>query len=289
MAERAVFYDPRLTQQRINILSGSYNVTGTIPDECARVMGVDCQQGDIALKTGKFWYVARAVDKRGDLFQLARGYAESWDELVAAQKHLNIPNENVAIDGGQYLQEILDMAAAKFEVAEKEVLHPRSGRPTGRRTKVRSVWKILRGNGTRKSFPHGGQTDRKFRSFSAPSLYQRSLPLPGGSVVVLNLPVYEWSNLSVKDHLHNLMLGGPTMPKFMALTREQLPEVTQTIETGDREYARQMQNEYRTRIGVRDQWVESTPNVHYRDCECECLVLLDMGGYLGLPAASEEV
>jgi len=73
LAERAMFYDARLTQTRINILSSSFNMAGVIPDEQVRVLTVDCQQGDIALKTGNFWYVARAVDKKGDLHQLARG------------------------------------------------------------------------------------------------------------------------------------------------------------------------------------------------------------------------
>lgn len=283
MAERAVFWDPRLTQSRVNILTGGFAGKNSIPDEVVRVLGIDCQQGEIALKTGKFWYVARAVDKRGDLHQIARGYANSWEEMIQIQKAMNIPNENTAYDGGNYLQEILDQAAANFEEVEKEILHPRTGRPTGRKMKVRSVWKIFRGNGRLKSFAHGGQAKRMFRSFSQPSFYQRQITV-GGHLVALNIPVYEWSNLSVKDHLHNLMIGGANLPKFMALKREQLDQTTQDMERGDLTYESQMGNEHRTRVGQRDQWVESSKNVHYRDCECECIALLDMGGFLGLPA-----
>lgn len=284
MAERAIFYDPRLTQSRVSIITGGSSGAKSIPDEVVRVMGVDCQQGEIPLKTGHFWYVARAADKKGDLHQIARGYATSWEQIIQIKKALNIPNDNVAFDGGNYLDEILTMAAANFEIVEKDILNPRTGKPTGRKMKVRSVWKVLRGNGVKKSFAHGGQHERRFRSFAMPSFYQRQIALPNGQSAVLNIPVYEWSNLSVKDHLHNLMLGGPTFPKFMALTHDQLDEQSQAKENGDLTYDKQMSNEYRTRVGTRDQWVESTKNVHYRDCECECLVLLDMGGYLGLPA-----
>lgn len=286
LAERAIFYDPRLTQQRINILSGSYNVAGVIPDEQARVLCVDCQQGEVALKTGCFWWVARAVDKKGDLHQLGRGYATSWAEMFQIQKDLKISNDNTAYDGGNYLQEILDMAAQQMEIVERDILNWK-GKPTGRRGKFKSVWKILRGNGTKRSFPHGAQHRRVFRSFSQPSIYQRQVTREG-QLLMVDIPVYEWSNLSVKDHLQNLMQGGPTMPKFMALTREQLTPANQAIEVGDRAYEKQMQNEYRTRVGARDTWEQSTPNVHYRDCECEAIVLFDMGGYLGLPAAGEE-
>jgi hypothetical protein len=287
LAERAMFYDPRLTQTRINILSGSYNVSGVIPDEQVRVLGIDCQQGEVALKTGHFWWVARAVDKKGDLYQLGRGYATSWEEMIQIQRDLKISNDNVAIDGGNYLQEILDMAAQQMEIVEREVLHWRTAKPTGRKARVKSAWKVLRGNGVKRSFPHGGQNRRIFRSFSQPSTYQRQVTRDG-QVMMVDIPVYEWSNLSVKDHLQNLMQGGPTMPKFIALKREQLTEANQAMEVGDRAYDKQMQNEYRTQVGAKTVWVESTPNVHYRDCECQCVVMFDMGGFLGLPAAGEE-
>jgi len=286
MAERAMFYDPRLSQAQINILSSNYDVSGGIPDEVCRVGGVDCQQGEVEKMTGKFWYVFRAVDKKGDLYQIARGYAESWAELIALQKQHKIPNENLAIDGGQYLHEILDRAAANFELVEKDILNTRTGKPTGKKLTVRSVWKVFRGNGTRKSFAHGSGPERKFRSFSMPSYYQRQI-VADGNPAMLNIPVYEWSNLSVKDHLHNLMMGSPTTPKFVSLSREQLTDTAQAKEIGDLAYSKQMQNEYRTRERGQDKWVQATPNVHYRDCESECVVLFDMGGYLGLPAAAD--
>jgi len=207
--------------------------------------------------------------------------------MIQIQKDLKISNDNTVYDGGNYLQEILDMAAQQMEIVEREVLHWRTGKPTGRKAKVKSVWKIMRGNGTKRSFPHGGQHRRVFRSFSQASTYQRQVTRDGQTFAV-DIPIYEWSNLSVKDHLQNLMQGGSTMPKFMALNREQLSPATRDIETSDKAYDQQMQNEYRTRVGTRDCWVESTPNVHYRDCECMAIVMFDMGGYLGLPAVADE-
>lgn len=289
MAERAKFYDKAFTQTRIQILTSADAFPGTIPGEAARVMKVDCQQGDVAQKTGKFWYVARAIDKSGaNLVQLARGYAENWAEWIAVQHRLKIPNSNVAIDGGNYLHEVLDAAAANFEVVKNQVINPRTGKPTGKVIECRSVWKVLIGNGRLKSFPHGAGVHRKFRAFSPPTYYQRKIDLGKGQTAVINIAVYYWSNLSVKDHLLNLMMGGPGKPKFVALTRDQLPAQVQAKETGDLAYEKQMQNEYRTRVNGLDKWEEASPNVHYRDCECGCIVLLDIGGHLGLPAAPDE-
>lgn len=58
-SERAIFYSPKLTQTTVTITTGTYDPSVMIPNEVARVMAVDCQQGDIAGKTGKFWYVAQ--------------------------------------------------------------------------------------------------------------------------------------------------------------------------------------------------------------------------------------
>jgi hypothetical protein len=275
-------WSEKLTQKSVSVITGSYDPTGAIPDESCRVMSVDCQQGDIPHKTGKFWYEARAIDKSGkNIYQLARGYAESWKDWIDVQKRLKIPNDNVAIDGGNYLHEVLDAAAANFEVVEKMIMS--GGRATGRTIKARSVWKVLRGNGTRTSFPHG---DKQFRSFSPPTYYSRKIAVEGGSAII-NIAVYEWSNLSVKDHLQNLLMGGPSMPKFLALKREQLPQSVQDKEKGELAYDKQMQNEYRTSENGRNKWKESRPHVHYRDTGCQCLVLFDAGGYLGLPAAPD--
>jgi hypothetical protein len=278
MSERAIFPGPKLYTVPVSVITGSAAIE--IPNEAARVLGVDCQQGDIPGKTGKFWYAARAIDREGKtLHQLARGYAESWKEWIDVQKRLKIPNDNVGIDGGHFLHEVLDAAAANFEIVTR--LDSRTKKPF----KARAVWKVLVGNGQRKSFPHdGGQ----FRAFSKPGYYQRGIQVAKGQFATLNIAVYNWSNLSVKDHLYNLVRGGGNLPKFLALERESLPTAVQEKEMGDLTYTKQMQNQYRTTKNGKDFYEETSPNVHYPDCECECVVLLDMGGLLGLPAAMED-
>jgi hypothetical protein len=277
-------WSEKLTQKQVSLITGSYDPSIAIPGEAARVMSVDCQQGDIPFKTGKFWYVARAIDKEGKmLYQLARGYAESWKDWIDVQRKLKIPNDNLAIDGGNYLHEVLDAAAANFQVGLREEI--KNGRLTGKKIPYRLVWKVFIGHGTKRSFPHG---ENEFRFFSKPTFYYRTVKLPDGKSVNLRIDVFYWSNLSYKDQLQNLMVGGPALPKFLSLKREQLPESVQKKETGDLVYEKQMQNEYRGQERGVPKWIESSPNVHYRDCECGCEVLFDMGGFLGLPAAVGE-
>ena len=50
----------------------------------------------------------------------------------------------------------------------------------------------------------------------------------------VSVPVYtyQWSNLSVSDQLHEIMLGGEGMPKIQSLSREQLDPATRNKEAG---------------------------------------------------------
>jgi hypothetical protein len=107
--------------------SANLDEKGRIPNEAFRSLLVDCQKDVVeSLRQGKdltghFWYVAEATDKQGNTFQLARGYATSWEELFGRVKYqanaegklertisgglknqLNIPTRNVAIDGGNW-------------------------------------------------------------------------------------------------------------------------------------------------------------------------------------------
>lgn len=278
MSERAIFWNPKLVQNQVSIITETADPSLMEPDEAVRVLSVDCQQGDIQFKTGKFWCVARSIDKNGKVLkQLARCYAESWKEWIDLQKRLKIPNDNVAIDGGNYLDEILDAAAANWEIVDR--FNPN----TKKAYKGRSVWRILVGNGTLSSFP---QDDKTKRSFSKPSVHPRVISIDGKPCTIA-IPVYHWSNLSVKDHLHRLLSGGEGLPKFIALSRDQLPANVQAKEVGQLTYSQQMQAEYRTTVKGKNKWVESNPNVHYRDCECQILVMFDMAGKLGLPPAPD--
>lgn len=276
-------WSDKLVQKKISILSQTQS-SDKLENEVARVLAVDCQQGDVAGKTGKFWYEVRAIDRdKKTIAQLARGFADSWQEWWDIQERLKIENENVGVDCGNYLDEILDAAASRHRWVWREILNP-DGTRSGQQTKTSSVWKLLRGNGLRNSFPWG---ERQVRAFSKPIWHQRRIPYDGGQTAIVKIPVYEWSNLSVKDHFYRLLTGGENMPEFRALPHDQLTPKNQERERGDLIYETQLQNQYRGRERNRDKWIETSPNVHYADTGCQCVVMLDMGGFLGLPTVPD--
>ena len=282
--ERAEFFSNRLIQSSAQVIISSANIENTIPNEKARMMFVDCQQDpeQSALKgqsvIGHFWYVVWAVDEGGkNIYQLARGYARSWKEWIDVRKALKVPNKNVAIDGGRWLDDVLDAAANNWELGRTF----KQGRTMKREI---SLWTILRGNGMRRSFRH---EDGVYRVFAPASIYHRPASIDGKERM-LNLNVMEWSNLSVKDQLFSIRQGGPGKPVLHILPREKLNLVTQQKETGDFTYQRQVSNEYRTRKNNRDIWLESNPQVHYNDCDCMGIVLCARGGLIGHIEAQHE-
>lgn len=275
-SERAKFWNPKLIQAKVSTITATTDNLNN-PNEAMRCIGIDCQQGEVQFRTGKFWYLARSIDKTGkEISQLARGYAESWKDWIDAQKRLKIPAANVGIDGGNYLDEILDAVAANVEWVESTI--------RGKKFWVAKMWKVFVGNGLKSSFPHD---DKVTRSYSKPSYHRRVVTFQGKQQAI-GIPVYNWSNLSVKDHLARLRSGGVGLPTFTKIAREKLPLNVQLKEVGGLAYDEQMDSEYRGRSRGRDTWIENNPNVHYRDCECECLILMDMGGMLGVPPAPDE-
>ncbi len=290
LQERAVFYSPRLTQTTAQVVINSSNIDGAIPNEAARMMMVDCQQHpDLSQAQGKsvighFWAVAWAIDRGAkNIFQLWRGYCKSWQEWIDVRKKLKIPNKNVCIDGGRWIDEVLDAAAANWEEGTNY-------NERGKAFKAVTVWTVMRGNGTRRSFQHDlGNGKKIYEVYSAPSYYQRTIQINGREMTI-NIPVLEWSNLSVKDQLFAIRQGGPGKAVLHVLARERLDLQTQEKEVGTCTYSRQVSNEYRTRKNNRDIWLESDPNVHYNDCECMGIVKAAQGGLLGhIEAPAEEV
>lgn len=277
-SERAIFYSPKMTLTAVPIITGSYDVTGAIPNERARLFYVDCQMNPETKTIGHFWYESWAVDKFANIFQLARGYAESWEEWIAVQRKLKIPNKNVGLDGGNWLYEILDMAASKWEISEEQI-----GR---KRIKIRSTWKVFIGNGKLKSFRWD---DKQWRAVSQPSYYPRQIQLPDKSFATLQIPVYNWSNLSIKDQMATLRAGGEGKPKITVLPFSALSKTTQQKEVGDLAYAKQISVEYRTRKSGKDIWLEAKPSCnHYGDTGCGLLSMASLGGLIGHIVAPDE-
>jgi hypothetical protein len=224
--------------------------------------------------------VAWAIDKDGkNIYQLARGYAKSFKEWIDIFEALKIPTKNIAIDGGHWLDEVLDAAAANWKYGRDF--------KQGRRTmKEIQTWTILRGNGLRRSFKH---EDGIYRVFAPASQYHRSIQIEGKPFLI-KLDVIEWSNLSVKDQMFAIRRGGPGKPILHILPREKLNAQTLEMEKGSKTYASQVSNEFRTRKNNRDFWEESDPNVHYNDCDCQGVVQCGRGGYIGhIAALPEEV
>lgn len=279
-------WSPNLTQTTIAPITGSYEVKDKIPDESCRVMFVDCQQDDALTASagkstmGHFWYVARAIDRHGNMFQLARGYATSAAEWQDVQHKLQISNENVGIDAGNWREQVIDLAAQHIA-------------PYNRRRRKHGRWidqtlyftyTALAGEGKRTSWRH---PDGRYRSVSQMQPQSRAVTLKGQRVEI-KVPLYQWSNLSVKDQLSELVRGGEGRAQFKSLGREQLNEATRLKETSNLTYENQMAAEYRTSTKAgKPIWEKHRADNHYWDCECGCLVLLGLGGFLGIAAAPE--
>ena len=271
---------------RAPVVMGSYDVKEKIPDEVCRVMAVDCQQDDAATAAsgkstmGHFWFVARAIDKSGNMFQLARGYATSAAEWQEVQKKLEISNENVGVDGGFWRSEVIDLAAKHFAD------YPRNVRKHGRWIKQTMLftYTVLVGSGKRISWKHN---DGRHRSVSPMQPQSRRVQWQGNPLD-LKIPLYEWSNLSVKDQLSELIRGGEGRVQFKSLSRSNLTEAALLKEAGNLTYENQMACEYRTqKKNGEPYWEKSRPDNHYWDCEAMCLVLFGLGGFLGIAAAPE--
>jgi hypothetical protein len=146
---------------------------------------------------------------------------------------------------------------------------------------------MLVGSGKRLSWKWA---DGKSRSASTMQPQARRVTLKGQQIEI-KIPLYEWSNLNVKDQLAELVRGGDGRVQFKSLTRAQLPEAVQLKEVGNLTYENQMAAEYRTMKKTTGQpyWEKLRPDNHYLDCECMALVLLGLGGFLGIAAAPETV
>jgi len=249
-------------------------------------MAVDCQQDPGATAAsgkstmGHFWYVARAMDKAGNMFQLARGYATNAQEWQDVQKKLEIANENVGVDGGFWRSEVIDMAAKHIAA------YPRKVRKHGRwiTQTMLFTYTVLVGSGKRVSWRH---KDGRHRSVSTMQPQSRRIQWQANPLDI-KVPLYEWSNLSVKDQLSELIRGGEGRVQFKSLSRSQLPEHVLLKEAGNLTYENQMGCEYRTqKKNGEPYWEKSRPDNHYFDCEAMCLVLFGLGGFLGIAAAPE--
>lgn len=268
-------WNPSLTQTTVKPITESYDVEG-IPNEKMRFMAVDCQQDPATKSIGHFWYVARVVDRSGNSWQLARGYAKSWEEWIAVQKKFKIPNRNVAVDG-RYWTPIIRSKAAEHRTVEKSL--DGSGR------NVFATWKILRGDSAR-SWRHD---DGIWRAYKKSSPWTEHIIDARGHPLAILLNEYLWSTLTIGLQLEHLRKGGEGRPKFVALTPDKLDATTRQMERGDLTYENQMNAEFLGTVRNKPQFIEVKQNInHYLDCERMGVVLMSLSGMIGHVAPPEE-
>lgn len=284
LQERAIFYDADLTRKEVFISVGSYDPNQVVADEHSRNMTVDAQKHAEKDTVGTFWYVVRVWDKFGNSWQLARGFASSWDELYAVQSTWKIPNARVCIDSSRWTPQIMVQVANHYE--EVDGFSPL----LMRRAKYKSCWRLFFGDDARafrvKSGSPGGASAPV--SDGVPTqpmiVYDRH-----GQKLAVTLFKYRWSNLMFELQLESLLDQSPGVPKFHVLGRERLDQVTLAREVGDLTYDRQMKARSLGEERGRQKFLD-LPNrqAHYRDCELMQLVRAAQDGLLGHAAAPPE-
>ena len=270
MAERAEFWEARFEQRQVATTIGSYDPKQIIENEHSRGLVIDCQKHLELDTVGTFWVEAYVADKSGNSWQLERGFFTSWDELRAVQKKWKIPNHYVCIDGRKWTPAILQKVAEFRELATGTMF---GNRPIT----FWSTWKVLLGDDAR----HYPWPDKQYRVWSPPTPRPEFIINAKGQRERVTVMMHRWSNISIKDQLNDLRIGGEGKPKFMSLKREQLSPKQQAKETGDLTYDQQMSAEIRTTKNGKEIWEKIRPNNHYFDLACMRLVRMAMDGLAG--------
>jgi hypothetical protein len=164
------------------------------------------------------------------------------------------------IDGRHLLTKVIQEAALRRRPDKQMV---------GRRVlSVWSTWNVLLGSG-RGYFKWS--KDGQNRLFSVPT-WHNVVVLHDGKKLVLKIPVYNWTNLHVKDILVRYR-DGDGAPAFISLKDENPRDPLS--------YTSQMNSEYRTSRKKTPIWEETNPsamNNHWWDCECQLIVAMAMCG-----------
>jgi hypothetical protein len=254
MEERAIFYEPSLSQPMIVSVSSGYDPHQTIENEHHKGMVIDCQKHLELDTVGTFWFEVYAADKAGNSFQLDRGFVTSWAKLDEIQKRWNISNKNVAIDGRKWTPEILKQVASRRVSV--------NGIWFGREVLMPSTWTVLMGDAPARHYPW---PDKQYRVWSPAT--RRQEIIVNEKQVSESVPVYmiRWSHISIGDQLNQLRIGGEGQPKFESLAFKQLSPETQTVEKGDLAYDVQMSAEIRVEKNGKASWEKIRKNNHYLD------------------------
>ena len=253
-------------------------------NEFCRNMAVDCQQDqDVKDATGKsvtgwFWYIVRVVDKFGNSRQLARGFCKSWKAWQDIQAKWKVPNDRVCIDMAHW-PEVAEKAALEHEVRK---ITDNPAVPVFMREK-QITWILMLGADEQR-FKHAKDVEK---SYSTTQFLPIRIYKDGQLIKVVSVKKIRWSNYAFKHQLDLIRSGVPGVPKFEVLGREHLDELTQSTESGNRTYEKQLESEYATQKRGKDTYEQLHPDGHYRDCESMLLVRMAMDSMIGHLGESE--
>jgi hypothetical protein len=290
-------------KRNLDVAVGSYETDPLklMPDFHSRDMTVDAQKdlkaGADEDRVGSFWFVVRDWDKFGNSRQVARGFAESWEQLLSIQKFWKVPNQRFCIDASKWGPQIEMQAAMNWELVTPAVAHP----ITGRKDPYPSCWRLFYGD-KRAEFRvevvrvegrngDGKRTEPSAFSEGQPSrIYHTS---KNGIKYAYRIFRYRWSNISFEMQMDAILARTQGMVRFESLPREGLrlidgkPDlVTLAKEVKVLTYDQQMSARYLTRVrGVNKYEDIANREAHYRDCELMQLVRASQDGLLGHVAA----
>jgi hypothetical protein len=267
---RAINWNPNLTMDVVRSAYEPYDASADWPQERFRFLLVDCQKD---LK--EFWWIVRAVALDGESRQLARGKAESFEQIAKLQELWKIKDNRVFLDGGYEQTRVAQECVQHGHIATQRV-----GSIT---RKVWLCWIILKGSGLH-SFQHTHpQTEvKEDRIYSRLDYIDPHIGKKiNGKQHNFRVPYYNWSNLQVKDILRRYR-DQDHAPKFLCLPDDAPPSDVFS-------YTSQMNSEIRERqFNERGQkitiWrpIPRRPN-HWWDCEAMFIAVCAIVGIIGAP------
>jgi hypothetical protein len=281
----AAVWSDSISHSQVEVTPMCYETDPTkmIPDFFARYMGVDSQK-DIAAgpkdaKVGSFWWIIREFDKYGNSRQLARGFADSWEKWIAAQKLWKVANQCVVIDASWGTPQIEGRGAAAFEMVTPGKPHP----ITGRKDPFPSCWRLFFGS-PKSQFRVGKKLLPISAGFETRPYFVKSLD---GHQWRVKLFRYWWSNFVFEQQLEAILSRSQGMPTFDVLAREQSD--TPEVEVQSKTYEQQISSRYPQKVRGVSKYVNIANRVaHYRDCELQILARASQDGLLGHIKISEE-